>query len=72
LEHCALYQFNAGVSLQSLMALLEHVSAEMSLRYGRLFDATVSAEYERALTLAKKRLGSLPAQPPPSHARYHH
>ena len=31
------------------MALLGHVSAEMSLRYGRLFDATVRAEYERAL-----------------------
>jgi hypothetical protein len=25
----------------------------MSLRYGRLFDTTVRAEYERALTLAK-------------------
>jgi site-specific recombinase XerD len=48
---------NAGVSLQSLMALLGHVSAEMSLRYGRLFDATVRADYERALHLAKQRLG---------------
>lgn len=47
---------NAGVSLQSLMALLGHVSAEMSLRYGRLFDTTVRAEYERALTLAKGRM----------------
>lgn len=56
---------NAGVSLQSLMALLGHVSAEMSLRYGRLFDATVRTEYERALTLAKERLGPLlpPASP---------
>ena len=44
---------NAGVSLQALMALLGHVSAEMSLRYGRLFDATVRTEYERALALAK-------------------
>jgi integrase len=51
---------NAGVSLQSLMALLGHVSAEMSLRYGRLFDATVRAEYERALDLAKARIGPLP------------
>ncbi|HZR69885.1 MAG TPA: tyrosine-type recombinase/integrase, partial [Burkholderiales bacterium] len=50
---------NAGVSLQSLMALLGHVSAEMSLRYGRLFDSTVRTEYERALTLAKERLGPL-------------
>jgi Phage integrase family len=52
---------NAGVSLQALMALLGHVSAEMSLRYGKLFDSTVRAEYERALTLAKQRLGTLPA-----------
>lgn len=52
---------NAGVSLQALMALLGHVSAEMSLRYGRLFDTTVRAEYERALDLAKSHMGSLPA-----------
>lgn len=51
---------NAGVSLQSLMALLGHVSAEMSLRYGRLFDLTVRAEYERALDLAKAHIGPLP------------
>lgn len=51
---------NAGVSLQALMALLGHVSAEMSLRYARLFDTTVRAEYERALDLAKTRLGPLP------------
>ena len=42
------------------MALLGHVSAEMSLRYGRLFDQTVRAEYERALDLAKARIGPLP------------
>jgi integrase len=54
---------NAGVSLQSLMALLGHVSAQMSLRYGRLFDTTVRAEYERALTLAKDHLSALPAGP---------
>jgi hypothetical protein len=48
---------NSGCSLQSLMAMLGHVSAEMSLRYGRLFDATVRADYEKALTLAKERLG---------------
>lgn len=54
---------NAGVSLQSLMALLGHVSAQMSLRYGKLFDTTVRAEYQRALTLAKDQLASLPAGP---------
>jgi hypothetical protein len=46
---------NAGVSLQALMALLGHMSAEMSLRYGRLFDTTVRAEYEHALDLAKQQ-----------------
>ncbi|MCV7198023.1 tyrosine-type recombinase/integrase [Mycobacterium angelicum] len=55
---------NAGVSLQSLMALLGHVSAEMSLRYGRLFDSTVRTEYERALASAKAHLGTLPTEPP--------
>lgn len=35
----------------------------MSLRYGRLFDTTVRAEYERALELAKGRIGSLPEGP---------
>ena len=53
---------NAGVSLQALMALLGHVSAQMSLRYGRLFDSTVRAEYERALDLVKTSIGPLPAQ----------
>lgn len=51
---------NAGVSLQALMALLGHVSAEMSLRYAHLFDTTVRAEYERALNLAKGRIGAVP------------
>src|SRR5215207_7181466 len=46
---------NAGVSLQALMALLGHMSAEMSLRYGRLFDTTVRAAYERALDLVKQQ-----------------
>jgi hypothetical protein len=56
---------NSGCSLQALMALLGHVSATMSLRYGRLFDATVRADYEKALTLAKSRLGPvLPERTP--------
>lgn len=50
---------NSGDSLQHLMVLLGHQSAEMSLRYGRLFDATVRESYERALTLAKARLGPI-------------
>jgi integrase len=49
---------NAGVTLQALMSLLGHVSAEMSLRYACLFDSTVRTEYERALDLAKTRIGT--------------
>jgi hypothetical protein len=56
---------NAGCSLQSLMALLGHVSAEMSLRYGRLFDDTVRTEYERALSVAKERMGGVLPSPAP-------
>lgn len=51
---------NAGVSLQALMTLLGHTSAEMSLRYAHLFDFTVRSEYERALDLAKSRIGAMP------------
>ena len=32
----------------------------MSLRYAHLFDSTVRAEYERALDLAKGRIGAMP------------
>lgn len=42
------------------MVILGHSSAEMSLRYGRLFDSTVRDEYERALDLAKQRIGAMP------------
>ena len=48
------------------MQLLGHVSAAMSLRYGRLFDTTVRAEYERALTQAKAALAATPPAGPPA------
>jgi hypothetical protein len=50
------------------MAILGHVSAEMSLRYAHLFDTTVRTEYERALDLAKTRIGARPAPSPGSTA----
>ena len=54
---------NAGVSLQALMALLGHVSAQMSLRYGQLFDSTIRTEYERVLDLAKAHIGPMNTSP---------
>jgi hypothetical protein len=57
-EELGLHHFDAWAKL------LGHVTAEMSLRYGRLFDATVRADYERALVLTKGRLGPvLPSTP---------
>jgi site-specific recombinase XerD len=40
---------NAGMSLQALMALMGHVSAEMTLRYASLASPTVRAAYEAAI-----------------------
>jgi integrase len=55
---------NAGCSLQALMHLLGHTSAAMSLRYAKLFDATVRADYEHALAQAKAHFGpALPGRP---------
>ncbi|WP_146102185.1 hypothetical protein [Nocardia nova] len=67
--NCANALVNAGVSLQSLMTLLGYVSAQMSLRYGKLFDTTVRTEYERALTLAKDHLAALQTTPAGTNAR---
>ena len=41
---------NAGMSLQALMALLGHVSSEMTMRYAVLADDTVRAAYDDALS----------------------
>lgn len=56
---------NSGCTLQALMALLGHTSAAMSLRYGRLFDATVRENYERALAQTRANLSPVlaPATP---------
>jgi site-specific recombinase XerD len=40
---------NAGMSLQALMAVLGHVSAEMTLRYASIASPTVRAAYEAAM-----------------------
>jgi integrase len=53
---------NSGCSLQALMVMLGHTSAAMSLRYARLFDATIRADYERALAQAKTRLSTGPGE----------
>jgi len=46
---------NAGMSLPALMALMGHVSAEMTLRYATLASPTVRAAYEAAMTKVHAR-----------------
>jgi hypothetical protein len=53
-----------SITAQALIALLGHVSSQMSLRYAHLFDHTVRTEYERALNLAKSHIGGLPTTAP--------
>jgi hypothetical protein len=43
------------MSLQALMALMGHVSAEMTLRYASLASSTVRAAYEAAMTKVHAR-----------------
>jgi hypothetical protein len=47
---------NAGMSLQALMALLGHVTTEMTLRHASLAAPTVRAAYEQAMSKARTRL----------------
>jgi len=48
---------NGGIGLPALMALLGHVTPEMTLRYAKLASPTVRAAYETAM--AKVRVGRL-------------
>ena len=47
---------NSGMSLQALMALLGHVSTEMTLRYAALAAPAVRTAYEEAMGKARTRL----------------
>jgi site-specific recombinase XerD len=46
---------NAGMSLQALMALLGHVTPQMTLRYAALADTTVRAAYDQAMGKIRAR-----------------
>jgi hypothetical protein len=58
---------NAGMSLQALMALLGHVTPEMTLRYATLASPALRAAYDEAIGKARPRLpliiGGRPAVP---------
>lgn len=46
---------NAGMNLPALMALLGHVTPEMTLRYAKVSSPTVRAAYESAMTKVRGR-----------------
>jgi integrase len=52
---------NAGMSMQALMTLLGHRSAEMTIRYARLASPTLKAAYDQALGRIRPRIPVTPA-----------
>lgn len=46
---CATLLLNAGASVLTVQALLGHKHVDTTLRYARLYDSTVAADYERAM-----------------------
>ncbi len=55
---------NAGMSLQALMALLGHVTPEMTLRYATLASPTLRAAYDEAIGKVRKLIPVAPAGRP--------
>lgn len=60
---------NAGMTLQALMALLGHVTPEMTLRSATLASPTVRAAYDEAITKTRPSLPMLDAPAPPVPSR---
>jgi len=46
---CATLLLNAGASVLTVQALLGHKHVDTTLRYARLYDSAVAADYERAM-----------------------
>ncbi len=55
---------NAGMSLQGLMALLGHMTPEMTLRYATLANPTLRAGYDAAIGKIRRFLPTVPGQAP--------
>jgi integrase len=60
---------NAGMSLQALMALLGHVTPEMTLRYAVLASPTLRSAYDEAIGKVRKLIPVAPAGRPPVPAK---
>jgi integrase len=60
---------NAGMSLPALMALLGHVTPEMTLRYAKLASPTIRAAYQAAIDKIRPRQPLPLVVTSPSHSR---
>jgi integrase len=55
---------NAGMSLQALMALLGHVTPQMTIRYATLASPTLRAAYDQAMGKMRRQFTLTPAGKP--------
>ncbi|QSE87805.1 tyrosine-type recombinase/integrase (plasmid) [Rhodococcus pseudokoreensis] len=55
---------NAGMSLQALMALLGHVTPQMTIRYATLASPTLRAAYDQAMGKVRRRFTLTPVGKP--------
>jgi len=55
---------NAGMSLQALMALLGHVTPEMTIRYATLASPTLRSAYDEAMGMMRRQLTLTPVGRP--------
>jgi integrase len=57
LRHCcATFLLNAGAPILTVQAILGHKYVDTTLRYARLYDGTVAADYYRAMDQVEKNL----------------
>ena len=55
---------NAGMSLQALMAMLGHVTPEMTIRYATLASPTLRSAYDQAMGTMRRQLTLTPVGRP--------
>jgi hypothetical protein len=53
---CATLLLNAGAPILTVQAILGHKHVDTTLRYARLYDATVSSDYYRAMGEVERRM----------------
>jgi hypothetical protein len=65
---CGTLLLNAGAPVITVQAILGHRHIDTTLRYARLYDGTVAADYYQAMAVIERQM-ALPedrlAQPPP-------